>query len=269
MKISIVTPTYNSASTIRKCAESVLKQSYTDFEHIIVDNFSSDNTLAIVRDLYKERGAENKLVVICEKDDGIADAFNKGIRAAKGEVVAILNSDDEFYDEELFAKNADVFKSHQYLYTYGDIIFKDDLYGTNIRQPLMCSILAGGPYHHPGMFIRKLLYLSQGLYDIDFLYSMDYEMMLRWEVNIPDFRDHGYYLHEKPGVVMHAGGASWNHEMRTVQEVKTAQIKHGVWNYRTMYNYYYRAFKIKTKALLTTYRLERIVHIWRKLKWKG
>jgi glycosyltransferase involved in cell wall biosynthesis len=269
MKLSIVTPTYNSALTIQKCVESVFKQNYADFEHIIVDNFSADNTLTIVRDLYKEHNAEDHLVVICAKDDGIADAFNKGIRAAKGEVVAILNSDDEFYDEELFSKNAEVFKSQQYLFTHGDIIFKDDVYGTNVRQPLMCSILAGGPYHHPGMFVRKLLYLSQGLYDVDFMYSMDYEIWLRWEVQIPNFRSHGFYMHEKPVVVMHAGGASWNYELRTIQEVKAAQIKHRVWNWRTMYNYYYRYFKIRTKAILTQYHLERIVHIWRNFKWKG
>src|SRR3954454_911185 len=92
MKVSIITVCFNSEKTIRDTIESVLSQDYSHIEHIIVDGASSDGTMDIVHG-YRERVAK----VICEPDNGIYDAMNKGVAAATGDVVGILNSDD-FYD---------------------------------------------------------------------------------------------------------------------------------------------------------------------------
>ena len=94
MRISIITATYNSERTLRNTLDSVLRQDYHGYEHIIIDGGSTDNTLAIIRE-YEPRFAGH-LRWISEPDHGIYDAMNKGIRMAKGEVVGILNSDD-FY----------------------------------------------------------------------------------------------------------------------------------------------------------------------------
>lgn len=257
MKFSIVTPTYNSASTIRACAESVLRQDYSNYEHIIVDNFSSDKTLKIVRDVYQEYNAEDHLVVISVKDDGVSDAYNKGIQTAKGEVVAILNSDSEFYDEGLLSRNAKIFKSTEYFFSYGDILITDGADGSQVKRPPLCSILVDDPYNHSGMFVRKLLYLSQGLYDVDFLYSMNYEISLRWEQQIPDFRKHGWYIKDKPVVAEHAKKISWTCELRNIKEIRAAQMKHRVWRWKTMCNYYRRFLRIKADAIIAQYHLER------------
>src|SRR5512146_2854433 len=99
MKISVITPTYNSEKTIPTNIKSILKQTYKNFEHIIVDNKSTDRTVSVINDLYGvEKG---KLIFISEKDEGIADAFNKGILLAKGNIITILNSDDSYYDENI------------------------------------------------------------------------------------------------------------------------------------------------------------------------
>ncbi|MGE5409495.1 MAG: glycosyltransferase, partial [Clostridiales bacterium] len=97
MIISIITPTYNSERTIATNVESVLLQKFTDFEHIIIDNKSTDKTLSIIESLYKKAGKANNLRIISEPDKGISDAFNKGIRNAHGEIIGILNSDDYYY----------------------------------------------------------------------------------------------------------------------------------------------------------------------------
>ena len=94
MKISIITATWNSGATLRDTMESVLSQDYTDFEHLIIDGGSTDNTLDIVRELEPRYGG--KLKWISERDRGIYDAMNKGIMMATGDVIGILNSDD-FY----------------------------------------------------------------------------------------------------------------------------------------------------------------------------
>ena len=95
MKVSIITVCYNSAATIRRTIESVLHQTYTDIEYIIVDGMSNDGTLEIINEF--QDIFENRIKLISEPDRGIYDAMNKGIRIATGALIGILNSDD-FYE---------------------------------------------------------------------------------------------------------------------------------------------------------------------------
>ena len=94
MKISIVTATYNSGATVRDTLESVLRQNYKNYELIIKDGGSTDNTLAICREY--EPAFEGRMKIISCADKGLYDAMNQGIKAATGDVVGLLNSDD-FY----------------------------------------------------------------------------------------------------------------------------------------------------------------------------
>jgi glycosyltransferase involved in cell wall biosynthesis len=102
MKISVITPTFNSEKTIARNAQSIVSQTHKDFEHIIIDNLSSDNTVGILKRLYEENKITGKLKIISERDSGISDAFNKGINAASGNAIAILNSDDAYYSSQVF-----------------------------------------------------------------------------------------------------------------------------------------------------------------------
>ena len=95
MKISIITPTFNSQETIEDNINSVIQQDYDNWEQIIVDNLSEDKTLNIV-----SKFQSNKTTIISEKDKGIYDAINKGISKAKGDIISILHSDDFFYDNK-------------------------------------------------------------------------------------------------------------------------------------------------------------------------
>ena len=90
MKISIITPSYNQAEFIKRTIQSVLSQNYKNFEYIIVDGGSTDETLSIL----KKYG--NKIRWISEKDNGQSDAINKGLKMATGKIVAYLNSDDTY-----------------------------------------------------------------------------------------------------------------------------------------------------------------------------
>ena len=92
-KITIITPTFNSAKTILANISSVKKQKYKNLEHIFIDNNSDDQTVNLIK-----KSSHKNIKIITEKDSGIYDAINKGIKLAEGEIISILHSDDIFYD---------------------------------------------------------------------------------------------------------------------------------------------------------------------------
>ncbi len=268
MKFSIITPTFNSSSSIRDCAYSVIKQQYDDYEHIIVDNVSSDDTVKILKELYRDAGKEDKLIILSEKDNGISDAFNKGIAKALGNVVVILNSDDVFADTLLFSKNADIFMNEKILFTHGNIYFADDKFGSNIRRPLLCPITSAMPFNHPGMFIRKSVYEKFGVYDTDYRYAMDYELICRYEKQIPDFRAHGHYFSGEPIAIMNSGGASWSSGIDCIKEIKKLLKKNQFWTLSARISYCFFLARIQTRDILSKLGLDIIVVKWRQRKWE-
>ena len=94
VKVSVITVCYNSARTIEATIQSILMQTYSNIEYIIIDGASRDNTLDIIKKYEKE--FNGRLTVVSEPDNGIYDAMNKGIRMATGEVIGLLNSDDTY-----------------------------------------------------------------------------------------------------------------------------------------------------------------------------
>ena len=149
MKISIVTPTYNSETTILANVQSIINQTYKEFEHIIVDNLSTDHTLQIIKNTYLSYNVSDKLRIICEKDEGISDAFNKGISAASGQIINILNSDDYYASPDVFREVVKVFDDDNFLITHGNIFFDDPIIslGKGVSSPvtesLCCNFKAG------------------------------------------------------------------------------------------------------------------------------
>src|SRR5437762_2824118 len=118
LKISIVTPSFNSAGTIRETLDSVATQDYSNWEHIVVDGGSRDATLGILKEY-------PRLTWISEPDDGHYHAMDKGTRMASGDVVAILNADD-CYRPGVLSEVASAFEMHtEWDGLFGDIVFVD------------------------------------------------------------------------------------------------------------------------------------------------
>src|ERR1700687_5431036 len=115
MLVSIITATYNSAATIADTIRSVAGQDYPSIEHIVVDGLSRDNTIQIVK------GSAHPIKVISEKDEGIYDAMNKGIRTASGDIIGILNSDDIYADSNVITKVVNAFKDSNVQCCYADL----------------------------------------------------------------------------------------------------------------------------------------------------
>jgi glycosyltransferase involved in cell wall biosynthesis len=182
MKISIITVTYNSTTTIEDTIKSVLRQTYNDIEYIIVDGGSTDGTLDIIRKY--EVVFSGKLNWISEKDHGIYDAMNKGVRMATGDVVGILNSDDFFTSDTVIERLVNEFDDDVEA-VYGDVHFvkNDNLskcvryYSGKIFRPWMVKYGFIAP--HPSFYIRKSTYQKYGLYSPYYKISADYELIAR------------------------------------------------------------------------------------------
>ncbi len=180
MTISIITATYNSASTVRDTLESIARQSYPHIEHIIVDGLSKDNTLSIVKEYPHVKKA------VSEKDKGIYDAMNKGIGLANGEVIGILNSDDLYISESVIENVMNRFLDPAVEAVYGDLQYvkQDDLNkivrywkaGNYTRR----SFYNGWMPPHPTFFVRRSVYDRLGLFHLDLKTAADYEIIIRF-----------------------------------------------------------------------------------------
>jgi len=268
MKISVITPTYNSEKTIEQNAQSLLNQNYMNFEQIIIDNLSDDDTIKIIEQLYTNAGNIDKLRIISEKDSGISEAFNKGVNLANGDVIGILNSDDYFYNNDVLKRVVDAFKDEELLFVHGNIYFEDKLYGSNIRKPLLCPVTRAMPFNHPTMFFRKEVYRQHGFFDTGYKFAMDFEFICRLSKSIIDFNSRGYYIDGKPLATMVAGGASWKNELDSIEETKKALKKYNYWNFDARKNYFLRKLRTKIKSWLSVIKIENVITRWRRRKWE-
>ena len=210
MKISIITATYNRADTIRDTIKSILTQTYKDWEHIIIDGASNDNTLDIINE-YKDQ-YNGRLKLVSEKDKGIYDAMNKGIALASGDIVGILNSDDLYFENDVLHNINEVFEKDDPDAIYGGIVVTEHDNLNKIIRIKKGSIYPKGGFRtgwhpaHPSFYVKKRIYDKYGCFDLSFGTASDMELMIRFIE-----REH-IFLKFLPKIMvkMRFGGASNN-----------------------------------------------------------
>lgn len=181
MKISIITTTYNSASTLRTTFDSVLSQNYEDIEYWVIDGGSKDETIDVIKEY--ESKFNGRMHWISEPDKGLYDALNKGIERSTGDVVGILNSDDFFSSDDVLELVAANIKGVDAV--YGDIHFVSPenlnkcvrYYSSRNFRPW--AMRFGYMPAHPSFYARREVYEKYGLYALDYKLAADYDMMVR------------------------------------------------------------------------------------------
>ena len=184
MKISLITATYNSGRVLRTTLESVLKQTYSDIEYIIIDGASKDNTMDLVHEY--EPLFNGRIKWISEPDKGIYDAMNKGIRMATGDIVGIINSDDFYHRTDVLSCVAEAFEEPGVQAVYGDVRFvhPGDLdktiryYSSKVFSPKLFRY--GFMPAHPTFFTYKKYFEEFGYYKTDYKIAADYELLVRF-----------------------------------------------------------------------------------------
>lgn len=184
MKISLITATYNSGRVLRTTLESVLKQTYSDIEYIIIDGASKDNTMDLVYEY--EPLFNGRIKWLSEPDKGIYDAMNKGIRMATGDIVGIINSDDFYHRTDVLSCVAEAFEEPGVQAVYGDVRFvhPGDLdktiryYSSKVFSPKLFRY--GFMPAHPTFFTYKKYFEEFGYYKTDYKIAADYELLVRF-----------------------------------------------------------------------------------------
>lgn len=181
LKFSIVTICYNSEKTIAETISSVLKQDYPNIEHVIVDGLSSDSTVSIIKSM-----CHDKMNWISEKDFGLYDALNKGIKMCTGDVIGVLHSDDYLAHPQVISQLALLFENNSEIdavsasveifkpgqtqkpfRVYDASKFKEWQFRIGIQPP------------HPGFYIRKSAHERVGYYNSAYKISGDFDWLLR------------------------------------------------------------------------------------------
>jgi len=178
MKISVVTACYNSAATIAFTIESFLGQDHAEKEMLVVDGESSDATMQIV-----ESFDSDSIRVFSERDRGVYDAMNKGLRLFKGDAIGFLNSDDTFHGKHVLTDIATALQD-------GDIVYGDLNMVTDHRSKTLVRAWRAGSFKryafqlgwvppHPSFYMRRSVAEKVGEYDLKYLTTADYDYMLR------------------------------------------------------------------------------------------
>lgn len=180
--VSIVTVSYNSARTIRDTIESVLHQTYTKIEYLIIDGASTDDTVQIAKEYqsaFEDKGYT--YTIISEPDQGIYDAMNKGIKMAHGDLIGIINSDD-WYENNAIKRVVDTYEKTRFDMFYADLrIVTEQPDGSckeyMIKRSKVRNYMVSRDWNHPTTFLTKEMY-GKYQYKLESLHD-DWDLVLR------------------------------------------------------------------------------------------
>lgn len=232
MTLSIITVTYNSGKYLNDTLKSILNQNFP-VEYILVDGGSTDNSLKIIKGFKNQ--FDGCLKWISEKDNGIYDAMNKGIRMATGDVIGFLNSDDALSSPDAISKQIELLEKSGADAVYGDVQYVkwDDL-SSPVRYYSSAKfrrwkMRMGFMPAHPTFYCKKEIYEKYGLFNLDYKIAADFECLLRF-----------IYVHHiktvynpMQVVTMRTGGASssgWKSHKQIMKDHLKALHEHHIYS---------------------------------------
>jgi len=226
--LSLITASWNSARTISDTLRSVNAQTYPAIEYLVVDGGSKDDTMAIVA-----REGERVTRAVSEPDKGIYDAYNKGLRAATGDVIGYLNSDDYYCSPDVLEQVMKAFEDPTVEVVHADLVYVNPVDTGKIerhwksRPATVENLRRGFIPAHPTLFLSRAAYDKVGEYDTAYRLTADYDLILR-----------ALYVHKLKSVYlpqiwvrMRSGGATGGTAasvMKQNDEIRASQAAHGL-----------------------------------------
>lgn len=235
--VSIITPVRNGEKTLEQTIQSVVNQTYSNIEYIIIDGASTDHTVDIIH-----RHEDQIAYWISEPDDGIADAFNKGIAVSNGEIIGLLNANDWFSGNQIELGVAVLNKSPAD-FVFGDLLFYDASgtfkYRVNGNPDYSATINSVMPtLCHPTVLVKRNAYDKIGIFDTNYRIAMDYEWFLRLHKN----GGIGEYAKGLLGHMRIAGLSDISY-VTALDEMRQIAVRYGQSKRIANYLFLYRIFK--------------------------
>jgi glycosyltransferase involved in cell wall biosynthesis len=247
VKVSIITVCYNAQDYIENAIISILTQDYEDIEYIIVDGKSTDRTMDIV---YKYKDHITR--IISEKDQGIYDAMNKGIKAASGDLIYFLNADDRLYDSQVVSDVVrQLGKRQDVSLLYGNVVY---VYNEGEKNAIKrfakinrCTIIHEDLCHQ-SVFAKRSLFEMIGLFDLQYKICADYDWLLKAFLKSKS----PFLYFNRIIAYFHYGGMHAQFEKEQERERLKVKLKYWPsWKYYTL-NFVYRGWR-KIKKILKLY----------------
>lgn len=249
-KISIITVCFNSEAYIEETILSVVNQSYPNKEYVIIDGGSTDGTHAII-----EKYKDQVDFYISEPDQGISDAFNKGIRAVTGDVIGIINSDDKLTDGALqvvanhYSSDFDIYRGICRIWNplTGNIL--DEI--PTMKWPLFPIKMK---VSHPSTFITKIAYQKWGNYDVNLKYAMDFDLLQRMYMQKARAK-----RIDEPLAIFRLGGVSQQDEKARKRELCCILRKNGANSLQVLFFNLYYTLRLFVKHIVLRSKVVAIV----------
>lgn len=225
--ISIVTITLNNFDELKKTLKSIPQNDF--IESIIINGGENKQTEEYLKS-YKGK-------VINEKDSGIADAFNKGIKNSSGDSIMFLNSGDILIEPTYLKEADDFLGNNKHIdFIHSNLLFKDLTGADIVMQPTFGNPGRGQPYLHPTMIMRRKIYEDIGLFNINYKIAMDFDFILR----ILKRNYTGFYRNKGPVILMEGSGKSAIKEWDAIKECYRSLKENDFLNLRTVWGLFIR-----------------------------
>lgn len=257
-RITIITPSLNSAKYFEQTIQSVISQDYSNLQYVIIDGGSTDGTLAIA-----EKYSSSIDCCISEEDKGISDAFNKGIARADGDIIGIVSSDDYLLPGALEQVAGCYDKEGSPDVVYGNILFDDAFTGSKVvvRPDLDFSkIWRRQSLKHGATFVAKNAYERYGVYDTKYFCAMDYDLILRYFCEKARF----CYI-DKTLAGIRPGGKSYTKLLATMRETRNISVSHGLSEWKANMIMYMKVARVYARVLLLRKSFRKAVHFYRRV----
>ena len=218
--ISIITVVYNGESFLKETIDSVINQTYKNIEYIVIDGGSSDNTIDIIRNY------EHKIDYwISEKDFGIYDGMNKGLKLCRGKLIGLINADDWYELNAVEIIVSYFLRSDQKTVLHGNLNVVDKINKSyTVDKEFNLKLLKKGMVlHHPTVFVPKELYLEYGLFSTAYRVASDWDLMLRFYLNGVNFLWINFVLAN-----FRLGGISFQINKISIVEKHNVRIKNDI-----------------------------------------
>ncbi len=236
-KVSVITVCYNAEEFIENAINSVLNQIYENIEYIIIDGASTDNTVPIITK-YKSRIG----FFLSEPDSGMYEAMNKGIKAATGDILYFLNSDDVFYDKYVIENVVKMFKKNiDADLIYGPIIIKDPITNESFMKPhnyITKSFFIYDCICQQGIFYKTDIFKKCGHFDTTYKIVGDYEWILRafYKYNVKR-QYYGNII-----TIFRNGGMSNSDEFSNIHDIERQRVMKDYFNKFNIFKYNFILF---------------------------